>query len=225
MKKIYLSLLIALPVSASSSDISATTTNNGHELVDLGLSVKWATCNVGASKPEGYGNYYAWGETKTKSNYTYANYRYIASGNLEDDNMILSKYNTERSSGTIDNKTTLDLSDDVARQKWGGSWRMPTRNEFEELRDNCTWVWTMLNGVKGFKVTSKKRGYTNRSIFLPAAGYRQDKTAFESGTNGNYWTSSLCKARPFDAFYYNFDYKDTDGSGRNNGLSVRPVCP
>ncbi|MBO7112419.1 MAG: Ig-like domain-containing protein [Bacteroidaceae bacterium] len=202
----------------------ATGMNNGHEWVDLGLSVKWATCNVGASKPEGYGDYYAWGETSIKSSYTFENYRFYDD---DDGNAMLSKYNTRSVRGPIDNKTTLDLKDDVARQKWGSSWRMPTIKDFQELIDNCVWTWTTQNGVKGYKVTSKKSGYTDRSIFLPAAGCRIDTDLGYVGTFGYYWSSSLKTDNPDSAYYIDFSsggvgwYEDL----RYPGRSVRPVCP
>ena len=136
-----------------------------HEYVDLGLSVKWATCNVGASKPEDNGNLYAWGETEVKEQYTMRTSKWGSPFSLK-------KYNINSEQGTVDNKTTLDLEDDVAHVTWGGNWRMPTREEMDELHDNCTWEWTTINGVNGYRVTSKKQGYTNRSIFLPASGYK-----------------------------------------------------
>ena len=203
-----------------------TGTSNGHEWVDLGLSVKWATCNIGASSPSAYGDYYAWGETSTKSSYTWENYRFRTSGDSYD-NVRFNKYNTQSGRGTVDNRTTLELSDDVARQKWGGSWRMPTEKEFQELIDNCTWTWTTMNGVKGYKVTGKKSGYTDRSIFLPAAGYRYDTSLNYAGEIGDYCSSSLYSGRPYDAqglgFKYRFLYSGSDL--RSRGLSVRPVCP
>ena len=119
---------------------------NGHEYVDLGLSVRWATCNVGANNPEDYGDYYAWGETKTKKEYT--------------------EENCETYKNIGDIKGT---SRDVAHVRWGSPWRMPTEEESQELIDNCDWEWTTLNGVEGSKVTSRKNG---NSIFLPAAGWR-----------------------------------------------------
>ena len=199
---------------------------NGHEYVDLGLSVKWATCNVGASKPEGYGDYYAWGETSTKSSYTWGDYRFRTSGDSYD-NVKFSKYNTDSSRGTVDNKSALDLSDDVARVKWGGSWRMPTKSEFQELRDNCTWIWTTLNGINGNMVTSKKNGYTSRSIFLPAAGWRNDTVLNYAGSYGLYWSSSLSTDNPDGAGYLIF-YSGSHSRSNNyrySGQSVRPVCP
>ena len=190
---------------------------NGHEYVDLGLSVKWATCNVGATKPEDYGDYFAWGETQPKTTYDWSTYKwYNGSPNTQ------TKYCTNSSYGTVDNKTTLDLSDDAARANWGGSWRMPTMAEQDELRNNCTWTWTTQNGVNGYKVTSKSNG---NSIFLPAAGGRGG-SSFGAGSYGRYWSSSLYTDDPSGAYYLFFDSSGVDWSGmtRNFGLSVRPVC-
>ena len=200
-----------------------TGTANGYEWVDLGLSVKWATCNVGASKPEEYGDYFAWGETQPKYYYEWSTYKWC-NGSYN----TLTKYCTDNyvDHGTVDNKTTLDLSDDAARANWGGSWRMPTDAELTELREQCTWTWTTQNGVYGYKVTSNKSGYTNKSIFLPAAGYREDSTLRSAGSYGDYWSSSLYTDFPYYALgvtfssgivYWNYHY-------RCCGLSVRPVC-
>ena len=133
------------------------------------------------------------------------------------------KYNTNSSFGTVDNKTTLELSDDAARANWGGSWRMPTRAEQEELQNNCTWTWTTQNGVNGYKVTSKSNG---NSIFLPAAGYRLDSSLYYAGRYGYYWSSSLSSDLPCSAyiFYFNSSYVDGYFHYRYSGLPVRPVC-
>ena len=194
-----------------------------HEYVDLGLSVKWATCNVGATKPEEYGDYFAWGETQPTYYYDWSTYKWCnGSYNTH------TKYNTNSSYGTVDNKTQLELSDDAARANWGGSWRMPTDAELTELRENCTWTWTTQNGVYGYKVTSKKSGYTNKSIFLPAAGYRGNSSALSrAGSYGNYWSSSLDTVSPNCAYVLGF-YSGIVGRrnyGRYCGLSVWPVCP
>ena len=119
-----------------------------YQAVDLGLSVKWATMNVGATSPEDYGGYYAWGETEEKSNYDWETYKWC---NGSYNNMT--KYCTDGYYGTVDNKRVLDPSDDVAHVKWGGSWRMPTSDEIKELTDECNWQWTSLNGVDGCWVT------------------------------------------------------------------------
>ena len=193
-----------------------------HEYVDLGLSVKWATCNVGATKPEEYGDYFAWGETQLKSNYDWSTYKWC-NGSYD----THTKYNTNSIYGTVDNKTVLDLSDDAARANWGGSWRMPTTEEQQELIDNCTWTWTTQDGVYGHKVTSKKSGYTNKSIFLPAAGYRSGSLLIQAGSVGRCWSSSLFTSSPDNAWDVFFNPGRVIREYRGNrvvGFSVRPVC-
>ena len=207
-------------ISMIAPNTGATGSENGYEYVDLGLSVKWATCNVGATKPEEYGDYFAWGETQPKSNYDWSTYKYCNGSSS-----TLTKYNTVSSRGTVDNKTTLDLSDDAARANWGGSWRMPTDAELTELREQCTWTWTTQNGVYGYKVTSKKSGYTSKSIFLPAAGDRYDRSHGDAGIIGYYWSSSLYTGSPYNAWSVDFSgYVDRYGYHRSYGFSVRPVC-
>ena len=173
---------------------------NGHEYVDLGLSVKWATCNVGASKPEEYGNHYAWGETSTKSSCT------------ENNSVTYGKNFSD-----IGGNPTYD----VARKEWGSTWRLPTKAEFDELRSNCTWTWTMQNGINGYKVTSKKNG---NSIFLPAAGWRKGTSLYRQGTNGYYWSSTPHESNSYSC-YLSF-YSGSHVTGwyyRYGGPSVRPV--
>ncbi|MCQ2111177.1 MAG: hypothetical protein MJY79_06765 [Bacteroidaceae bacterium] len=195
-----------------------------YEYVDLGLSVKWATFNVGATKPEEYGDYFAWGETEPKSDYSWSTYKYCSSYDS------MTKYCTNSRSGYngfTDNKTVLDLEDDAAHVNWGGNWRMPTKEEQDELRNNCTWTWTTLNGVNGYKVQSKKDGYTDKWIFLPAAGSRGDSDFYSVGSFGYFWSSSLYTDDPRYAFYLYFDsggvWRSSDY--RRHGQSVRPVCP
>ena len=190
-----------------------------HEYVDLGLSVKWATCNVGASKPEEYGDYFAWGEVEPKEYYAWSSYKWCnGSENSQ------TKYCTDSYFGTVDNKTQLELSDDAARANWGGSWRMPTKAEQDELREKCTWIWTTQNGVAGYRVTSKSNG---NSIFLPAAGYRYGRSLYSAGSYGYYWSSSLDTDR-LDYAYELYIYSDDVSRNyyrRYSGCSVRPVCP
>lgn len=197
-----------------------TGTVNGYGYVDLGLSVKWATCNVGASKPEEYGNYFAWGETTTKSTYDWSTYKYC-DGNYNS----LNKYNTDSSKGLVDNDTILNMDDDAARVNWGDNWRMPTDAEFTELREQCIWTWTTHNGVKGYKVTSKKSGYTNNAIFLPAAGYRSANSLNSEGYSGRYWSSLLDTDDPISAWYVYFNSSNVYGEShyRSEGRPVRPV--
>ena len=191
---------------------------NGHEYVDLGLSVKWATCNVGATRPEEYGGYYAWGETEEKDNYDWSTYKWC-----NDSYDTMTKYCTNSDYGTVDNKTVLDPEDDVAHVKWGGSWRMPTRAEQDELRENCIWTWTTQNGVNGYKVTSKTNG---NSIFLPAAGFRFVTEDYSRVSSGYYWSSSLLDDYSYHAYLLLFGSGRIDWSyySRYYGFTVRPVC-
>ena len=175
---------------------------NGYYYVDLGLSVKWATCNIGAESPEDYGNYYAWGETETKDSYTRSN---------------SVTYHVE-----IMDDIAGNAEYDAATANWGGSWRMPTYDEMSELVDNCTWTWTTKNDVNGYLVT----GSNGNSIFLPAAGYRDGTLLNVAGSDSYYWSSTPYSSRTYSAYYLGFL-----GSGRHfvssyyrcNGHTVRPV--
>ena len=218
----FIKTMEKMEVDDSDPNIPDPNPNTGnHEYVDLGLSVKWATCNVGASKPEEYGDYFAWGETQPKNTYDWSTYKWC-NGSYD----TQTKYCTKNSYGTVDNKTQLELSDDAARANWGGSWRMPTHEEQEELRTQCTWTWTTQNGVYGYKVTSKKSGYTNNSIFLPAAGCRYVSSLYIAGSDGSYWSSSLSTDFPGHAYYLYFNSARVDWNGyyRCVGFTVRPVC-
>ena len=202
----------SLPTSSSASSSLASSsysgTHEGHDYVDLGLpsGLMWATCNVGASSPEEYGDYYAWGETKTKKKYTAKN------------------------SVTYKKKKYGDISGnpscDVARAKWGGSWRMPTEAELDELldSDNCTWTWTTQGGHNGYKVTSKKNG---NSIFLPATGWREGTSLYAAGKYGYYWSSTPYGSDTWRAYYlefYRLGRHHTGWGYRYRGRSVRPVA-
>ena len=194
------------------------------EAVDLGLSVKWASFNLGATKPEEYGDYFAWGEVEPKTDYSWSTYNWCMNGSLYQltkycDNSIYG-YN-----GFTDDKTVLDPEDDAAVVNWGGSWRMPTLTECQELLNNCTTTWTTLNGVYGRKFTSNKTGYTDKWIFLPAAGTRSGTSLSDAGYC-DYWSSSLYTGGPYGAYgvYFSSDlvlcgYYYT----RYYGQSVRPV--
>ena len=190
--------------------------------IDLGLSVKWASFNVGATKPEEYGDYFAWGETAPKGEYKWAGYSYGTSKNGP-----FSKYVLDPTYGTVDHKTVLDLTDDAAHAAWGEDWRMPTKEEVAELMNtsNCTWTWTTKNGVPGYKVTSRKSGYTANSIFLPANGMKSGSSLSDGGTAGNYWTSSISGDYPYYAIspLFNSSSKNSDNCYRYFGLGIRPV--
>ena len=198
-------------------DNNYTPDTKDHDYVDLGLSVMWATCNVGATKPEDYGDYFAWGETKPKDKYFWSNLKYCN----DSDGESFSKYNHNKP-GTKDNKVRLELNDDAARANWGGSWRMPTYLEFEELLTRCNWVWTTMNGVRGYKVKSKSNG---NSIFLPATGYYIGAGYFMNGQCSSYWSANITKNNTGDAWNVLIDengHKIVDGP-RHCGFPVRPV--
>ena len=191
---------------------------NGHEYVDLGLpsGIKWATCNVGATKPEEFGGYYAWGETTEKDDYIWETYKWC-----NGDRNSLTKYCTDSYYGKIDNRTQLAPADDVARIKWGGTWRMPTIEEIKELLNECTWQWTSRRGVDGYRVI----GPNGKSIFLPAAGYRYGTGVSRRGSSGYYWSSSLSSDLSSCACDLGFDsdYLYSYYDHRCGGHSVRPV--
>ena len=189
--------------------------------VDLGLSVNWACCNLGATKPEEYGDYYAWGETRPKTDYDWPTYKWC-----KGTKNTLTKYNTNSSFGYVDNKMILDPVDDAAAVNWDGNWRMPTMEEMTELLRACSFTMTVKNGVDGFLVTSKKTGYSDKSIFLPAAGYRRGKEIYTAGIYGNYYMSTLYVV-PYGAYVMrvSFNSKIMSAAERAWGLPIRPVCP
>ena len=226
MKKVFLictMCLMALTMRAANDGPKV-------EYVDLGVSVKWATCNLGASKPEDYGDYYAWGETEPyydgqatltwkddkPEGYRWSSYAWCNDG----DYTCLTKYNTDSKFGIVDNKTVLEEADDVARVKGGG--RLPTDAEWTELRTQCTWTKITRGGVTGYSVTSKVNG---NSIFLPAAGYRSGRSLNGDDVGGHYWSSSVDTEFPYTAWrvYFNSGGVYRCNLSRVVGLPVRPV--
>jgi len=210
--------------TAYGSEVSFTTSGGGggHTYVDLGLpsGLLWATCNVGANSPEDYGDYFAWGETQPKSDYSWATYQYCM-GSLN----TLTKYCTNASlgyNGFTDNLTTLLPEDDAATANWGSGWRMPTEEEWQELYNNTTVIWTTQNGVNGLRFIASN----GNSLFLPAAGYYYETSFSSAGTHGLYWSSSLCTSGPDFAWFLCFNsagYCWMNSDERGNGNSVRPV--
>ena len=188
------------------------------EFIDLGLSVRWAPCNIGANRPERYGDYFAWGETSIKSNYNISNYIWF-----DIDSGTIIKYCTDDGVGTLDYNIILDVSDDAARVNWGNGWRIPTMEEFNELIDNCDINWTKLNNVGGCKFTSKING---KSIFLPASGYMASSDS-SVGELGYYWTATLDVKDPSRAMQFMFNYKEhqLNSTARFFGQPIRPVIP
>ena len=233
MKRLYsllflysIGLAIALLTLSSFTDDPGNAKNkiNGHEYVYLGLpsGTKSATCNVGAKNPWEYGGYYAWGETKEKNNYSNDTYKWYGGKYGK-----ITKYCIDSGLGVVDNKTTLDIKDDVAHVEWGGSWRMPTFKEQKELFNKCIWTWTVQKGVLGYQVT----GPNGNSIFLPAAGCRTGTKVSRRGSNGYYRSSSLspsgfgrytCSFCAYNLYFYSGDY-GYNLDYRQYGLSVRPV--
>ena len=192
--------------------------------VDLGLpsGLLWATCNVGADSPEDYGDYFAWGETQPKDYYDWSTYQHCMGG--MGDNDMLTKYCNDANygyNGFTDNLTTLLPEDDAAAANWGIGWRMPTKEEFEELDNNTTVTWTQQNGVNGRLFTAAN----GNSLFLPAAGDRWVDELYDVGDWGYYWSSSLDTDHPDYAWSFNFDsgYYGMYNYDRYYGFTVRPV--
>lgn len=222
--------------------LSATGSNDGHDYVDLGLNVKWATCNIDASEPEYSGGYYAWGEVNTKIVYDKSTFKWS-----EDPSVY--QVEKEPMKGIVNSgpypryiyKTkTLYPVDDVAHVKWGGKWRMPTIHDFYELKTCCKWEWINVNGVVGYRVKGKKYGYTNRSIFLPAAGncglttflYKDTdcriySSLHDKGIIGDYLCSSLNEHSPFfaNSLYFRSSGVCFSEELSYGGRTVRAVYP
>ncbi|MBQ0156803.1 MAG: hypothetical protein KBT22_09560 [Bacteroidales bacterium] len=187
-------------------------TISDHDYVDLGLSVKWAICNVGASSFTDYGDYFAWGETEPKEDYSWKTYMWCNGGSE-----TINKYRI-----SLDYVFVLESLDDAATVNWGEKWRMPTIAELKELKNECEWEWNTINGVNGYKITAKN----NNWIFLPAAGSRYGTSSYEVGSGGSYWSSSVSKSFRDRAYglYFGSSGKYTDYSYyRTNGRTVRPV--
>ena len=198
--------------------INPNNDDSDEEFVDMGLSVRWATCNVGANSPEEYGDYFAWGEIGVKQYYDIDNYIWC-NGKPG----TITKYCTDETAGSPDYNIHLDASDDAARVILGDRWRMPTLDEFKELIDNSSINWTKLNGVNGYELTSIING---NSIFIPAAGCMY-YSEMSNGEFGYYWTSTLDLTDSNRAMQFGFNnsnYK-LSGSTRYYGQPVRPVMP
>ncbi len=224
-KSLLILTLAAFALTGAGTQASAQTAPEDVQAVDLGLpsGIRWASCNVGATTPEGYGYYFAWGETESKKDYSWTTYKYANVG--ERYHYKFTKYCTDASSGDngfIDNKTVLEPEDDAATANWGDVWRMPTDAEWTELREQCTWTYTTLNGVYGYQVASKTNG---NSIFLPVAGFRNGTSLYLQGTRGYYSSSSLLENYSDNVWIVTFNHEEVyrHSNNRNNGLSVRPV--
>lgn len=203
MRRFFITLAIMLLVAASNVFAQGITKGKA---INLGLpsGTIWAAWNVGATSPEQLGDHYAWGETEEKSDYSMDTYKYF-----------------DPQTGKLANIGTniSGTQYDVARQKWGGTWRMPTAAEFDELASKCTWTWYEYKGVVGYKVI----GPNGNSIFLPAAAFRDGKSFYIGG--GSYWSASLDGCRYYARrLYFDFDScGENDCNDRYIGFSVRPV--
>ena len=200
-------------ISSQSGDSYTTCPDNNHpHMIDLGLpsGTKWACCNVGATTPEGYGDHFAWGETQPKNYYDWSNYIHFDGSS-----------NTCHDIGSDIAGTQYD----AATANWGAPWQMPTKDQYEELINNCTSVWTTQNGINGYKFTGANGG----TLFLPAAGYRDNDTTYSDygskGSLGYYW-SSLLKSNTVGSWSLRFNSYGAcmDSYYRRYGQSVRPVC-
>ena len=240
-QKVVIDLTSGTSVTYDASEVSRIKfIEDSHEYVDLGLSVKWATCNVGAENCYDYGLYFAWGETtgygsdtSDGRSFDWASYK-LCNGSAS----TIKKYSKSTSYWDSslgidpDGKTVLDKEDDAAYVNWGGKWRMPTYDELNELcnTSNCSWTWydtgnDEFNGVAGYKVQSLKQGFTDKYIFLPAAGLRSDSSLKYAGSTGEYWSSMLGSSASDFARSPSFgsSYQILGNSNRSLGQSVRPV--
>ena len=222
----------SLPDGLDNSEDIAPSMPDG--AVDLGLSVYWAKQNIEAGQPEEYGAYYAWGEVETKEDYSWTSYKWS-----EGNQWLLTKYVPFSKpgfcllgSGTPDDKTSLDTEDDIAHVALGDKWRIPSHDEWEELKDSCVWTWSTQNGINGCKVT----GPNGNSIFLPASGGYWDIPEIHNENRcGYYWSSSLYVEEPPSAWLAYFHMLDAydlltlvitmTKADRASGYSIRPVSP
>ena len=193
-----------------------------HLQVDLGLpsGTLWAFTNLGAAVPEDFGDYYAWGEVDYKSDYSLNTYKFVKGG----DATKLTKYCSQATMGNgkyTDTLVVLEAQDDVATQKWGADWCMPTKEQFEELKKECTWKWTVRNGKNIIEITGKN----GSKLYLPAAGCHFNKSRSLVGSNGYYWSRTLSDKGPGRGACFTFSQNDMEVSvrARNIGNTIRPV--
>ena len=209
-----------IPIETAIRIYNAYSDTKGYEYVEMGDGLKWAVMNVGASRPEEYGNYYAWGEISPKSDYDWSTYKYGISSSS------LTKYVTSSNYGVVDERTSLEENDDVASVIWGGSWRIPSDADWIWLILNCTWKWTTsYNGteVSGYIITSNVSGYIGNSFFLPASGTRRRTSISGINDEGGYWSSSLSHSQLAYFLALSSSHVIKSSLSRVCGLSVRPV--
>lgn len=203
------------------------------DYVDLGLSVKWATCNLGSAVPEGSGNYYAWGETLTKSTFNDETYKWwdYSNSSYSIFKYVIKDTYTNSYYGPLDYRYVLETGDDAVSVMLGDDWRIPTRTEAKELIDNCEWLWQNdYNGASGYLVTSKVEGYTDKSIFLPLTGFMTSSSLRDVDKYGIYWFANIYECDPIQAWgmvVFNPDHYskviDSNTWVRSQGATIRPV--
>lgn len=188
--------------------------------VDLGLSVNWASVNLGAKSPVDDGDYYSWGELQPKDEYEWSTYKFC-----EGDYDSITKYCSSSDYGEVDGLLALSAEDDAVVEALGEGWRIPSYAEWTELKNKCDWVWTEVKGVPGYRITSKVKGYTDKSIFLPATGNKESSRLDDHGRYGYYWSSSIVADYPYDAWsiYFRSGYVCWDYYYRFYGFTIRPV--
>ena len=202
---------------AGQTKLSVSGTLNGHDYVDLGLpsGLRWATCNIGSKSPAGYGDYFAWAETKSKASYTEANYNGCI--DIYVDGLGDITCDTLRRGHII----IANPQFDAARKNWGENWKLPTAKDFAELNKECSWELKSIEGHKGYLVT----GPNGNSIFLPMAGLKENQYKSQVGTGSFYWTGDSWDARDRSTM---IDFHESSHNGsiwcyRYKGLSIRPV--
>lgn len=224
--KLFITFSLALFMVACggiSPELEQTSgTENGHEYVDLGLSVMWAPVNLGASVIGEYGDYYAWGEAEPKDYFSMDNYKHSKGGQHS-----YTKYCCNASEGTVDNLRTLEPEDDAAHVQWGGEWRMPSKEEWTELRTQCKWTYSRENGKKGWKAT----GPNGKSIFFPLPGGQHWNENPSINRSGYYRSSSLGSKYSGTTYITILESDDDDDAAvswsngsREFGMSIRPIC-
>lgn len=209
MKRIFTFIVVIAFFATLSSCTKTESPKSDSNAIDLGLSVKWAACNLGATAPEEYGQYFAWAEISEKKEYTWSNCKYCS----DDYGYEFTKY-----TGKTD---VLQNSDDAANVLLGDGWRIPTAEEFEELINKCKWTLETVGGHSGYTVT----GPNGNSIFLPFAGFKNEDGFLESGKGGYYWSANIYE-------YHNSLADDLEITpsvtivgyfDRCNGQTIRPV--
>ena len=199
-------------------------TENGHAWLGMGTSVRWATMNVGATAPTDTGYYYAWGETETKSNYTWSTYKWCSDDNGDQLTKYKSAWDSSQQKYVYDYEQ-LQLTDDVARTSWGGNWRMPTKAEIAQLNSSCEWAYVTQNGVRCWRVTAQN----GNVLYFPMVGLRYENGLYGVGTDPDcvYWTSTLSDGNDKYAITFaltHYSHYLSNDEFRKAGFVVRPVC-